>query len=352
MGRSNHITAVAVAFLIVLVVGAWANPVESRDQVFYAGTWVGYKSFDDATGAFSSCYVSAERNTNESIGFVILSDSSFYLVVINVSWFLDENVDYDVSLYIDRSFLGDFTASTLDMRESVFIRMPYERDVLYQLEHGSLLSIQTGQTTLSYSLDGSLNALGALDDCWVDEYAGSIGSNPFAGGHNTRNPFGGGTSSSESIPQTSEYAEIVESILSSAGLYGYDYVYPSERIDVFQDYEFFWSNGNVYGVLSAADKSDDGFSAWTSSLIIALEDMVCTDQFLYGVSRKDLPSGNATKRVLGNCVGAEDQVAMTLSFIEASEYNIVIWHLAVSDFASEVAKADEKVFEYLSELLL
>ena|GEM_PF-6294950 len=130
---------------------------------FSSGVWAG-GTYKDEKGRFGHCYITATDTTGTLLAMVITADYDLQLVLGKPEWEFNKGETYEIDLYVDRKYLGRFTASA-KQRSSLSIQVGDRVDVFWWLQNGYILTVSAAQQDFHYSLKGTKHALAKVKEC-------------------------------------------------------------------------------------------------------------------------------------------------------------------------------------------
>jgi hypothetical protein len=153
--------ALLVAPLLAVLLAAAAEKPS-----FTSGVWQGKANYDK-DGEFRDCTMTAQSGDDIQLGFVITKEFNWGLVLA------DENRDLPVGstmamlLQIDDRDPLPTVAKVVDIH-GLLIPLANSDPVIEALRQGKVLRIVTGDTTLSFKLTGTRDAIAKLAACVTD----------------------------------------------------------------------------------------------------------------------------------------------------------------------------------------
>ena len=177
----------ALFLLILLGTPAAAQPGAAFEirETFEVGHWAGHAQYNQQSGDFSLCLVSAEFDNGVALTFLRKPDSlAFFLS--DPRWTLAQYEVYDLTLSVDRLWSQRVEGRVVE--HSVVVDLGQDLRAWDALRRGRRLKVVTSAQTFVFVLDGSARALDRLEQCHRD-HSGLVlqaERNPFAG---NSNPF-------------------------------------------------------------------------------------------------------------------------------------------------------------------
>ena len=334
-------TRILIAVFVYLAGFAQAGAEE-----FSVGSWHGDAYFDDRSGEFTHCAISAEYRSDDTLVFSITRTGKIVLGLSNPQWRLQEGERYPVYLRVDRRDLGRYEAEA-NLDTAVYVYLPYSEELIRLLRKGRVLYFEASRETLRYKLTGTSAALPRLQDCVYRElFSGQIARNPFASGRGrsgSQNPFGGGSDTrSQSERDT---ADSVALMLREAGLSDYQFVPESARPENLSDATYVWTNGTVIGAVFAYELGEFGLGL-ASSVVLSGYEESCGGQFTFGTRTEEAGDGTQMRRVAAKCAERDGDLLMSFVFFELDEFVATVLHIADGSAGAAVREADESIYRY------
>ena len=159
---SRSILLIIPAVLTVLL-AFQARAQNTELWQFSSGVWAG-GAYKDEKGRFGHCYITATDTTGTLLAMVITADYDLQLVLGKPEWEFNKGETYEIDLYVDRKYLGRFTASA-KQRSSLLIQVGDRVDVFWWLQNGHILTVSAAQLDFHYSLKGTKRALAKVKEC-------------------------------------------------------------------------------------------------------------------------------------------------------------------------------------------
>ena len=103
------------AFAFIAVLLAWGAAGATTTTTFEAGgNWTGEAHFDQQSGAFAFCAVTADYENDVQLGFVMGPDFAFAVSLYSASWGLQQGSKFEVNLTVDRRWSRTLEAEAID----------------------------------------------------------------------------------------------------------------------------------------------------------------------------------------------------------------------------------------------
>lgn len=332
--------------VLVLCIGLPATGIAREIAV---GAWTGSAYFDEQTGEFSHCAISAEYGGGDTLVFSITSGGKIVLGVSNPQWRFREGDRYPVYLSVDRRDLGRYEAIA-NRENAVYIYLAYSEEMIRLLRKGRVLYLEASQETLRYKLTGTSAALPRLQDCVYRElFSNQVAQNPFSSGRGSsrsQNPFG--SDRTGSAAPTEDDAETVAMLLREARMHDYRFVPESSRPEYLSEALYVWTNGTVIGSVFAYEIGDFEIGLMTSVVLSGYEES-CSGQFTYGIKTAVFDDGTRARRALAQCAERSGDIVMSFLIYEMDEIAIVIVHIGDEADVNAVKAADDSLFRVFSK---
>ncbi len=159
---SRSILLIIPAVLTVLL-AFQARAQNTELWQFSSGVWAG-GAYKDEKGRFGHCYIAATDTTGTLLAMTITADYDLQLVLGKPEWEFNKGETYEIDLYVDRKYLGRFTASA-KQRSSLLIQVGDRVDVFWWLQNGYILTVSAAQQDFHHSLKGTKRALAKVKEC-------------------------------------------------------------------------------------------------------------------------------------------------------------------------------------------
>ncbi len=181
-------------------IGHAAAAKADRESRFIVDGWAGRSYHDSESGKFSHCEVESGYAHGIRLQFVLVPDHGLMITLMDKSWLLTRGDEYRVTLYVDRTFLGNYDA-LVDSQSKIAVLVGDDPSVLHYFAKGDLLRVVGAQDTINLALDGSAKALARLKACVDENSEPKIArrSNPEA----KRNPFAAKRDPSTEVAESS-----------------------------------------------------------------------------------------------------------------------------------------------------
>lgn len=178
-------TTTSLCGVLLLLLVTRGHSEEISGSSFRTGLWDG-NAYTADDGSFSHCAAISSQPKSTLLLFSRAADGSSYVGILRAAWKLPVGKIYPVSLSLDGTSWGVFSAESA--QENLIRLGPLTKERLASLRYGSTLTVTAAQDVIVLSLQDSREALDALTRCTAKYTspratveATAASTNPFAG---------------------------------------------------------------------------------------------------------------------------------------------------------------------------